>query len=539
MNERSRPWSVVLLPLVVGLALAVGFLLGSRALPGSKGDTRFFPFQRPHASDKLDEVLDLIDHNYVDTVNEGKLVDAVLEDMLQKLDPHSYYISAEDLQAAQEPLEGSFMGIGVEFALQRDTIVVISPVEGGPSAALGIRAGDRIISADGKPLANVKISNEGVMKALRGAEGSKVTIGVKRGSGKPFDVAITRGEIPINSVAVALLDHDSTGFIKLSRFARTTEEEFVRAATELQRKGMRRLVLDLRGNGGGYLNAAVGICEHLLPRGRTIVYTQGRTAPRKDYITDQDGRFSRLPLAVLIDEGSASASEIVAGAIQDNDRGTIVGRRSFGKGLVQEHVELPDHSAVRITTARYYTPSGRCIQRPYGGDIDYDEDLTARFDHGELMHPDSIKVDSTQRFTTVNGRTVFGGGGIIPDRFVPADTTDRSGYMAELFFSGALNQLAFDLADRRRAELQAYGSPEVFVARFQVSDQLLKELASQASTLGVREDAAALKRSARTIGDRLKAGIARNIWGDPGYYRTLLQGDSIYVAAREAVRAPH
>lgn len=539
MNERPRSWSILLLPLMTGLALAVGFLLGSRTAPKGGADQHFFSFHRSSPSDKLDEVLDLIDRNYVDTVNEDKLVDGVLEDMLQKLDPHSYYISAAELQAAQEPLEGSFMGIGVEFALQRDTIVVISPVEGGPSAALGIRAGDRIVSADGKPLAGVKITNEGVMKALRGSEGSKVTIGVKRGGAKPFEVTITRGEIPINSVAVSLLDRDSTGFIKLSRFARTTEEEFVRAALDLQRKGMKRLVLDLRGNGGGYLNAAVGICEHLLPRGRTIVYTEGRNAPRKDYITEKDGRFSGLPLAVLIDEGSASASEIVAGAIQDNDRGTIVGRRSFGKGLVQEHVELPDHSAVRITTARYYTPSGRCIQRPYGGNIDYDEDMTARFDHGEFMHPDSIKVDSTQRFTTVSGRTVFGGGGIIPDHFVPADTTDRTGYVAELFFSGALNQVAFDEADRQRSQLKAYGSPEAFDARYQVPARLLNELAAQATALGVRGEAKGLERSSALINERLKAGIARNIWGDAGYYRTLIGGDSIYVSARDALRSAH
>ncbi len=536
MERPARTWRTLLLPIALGLALAAGYLFGLRTAPARAGASGFFTFHHNGPSEKLDQVLDLIDRNYVDTINEDQLVDNVLEDMLQRLDPHSYYISSADLRAAQEPLEGSFMGIGVEFALQRDTIVVISPVEGGPSAALGIRAGDRIVSADGKSLAGVNISSEGVMKALRGEQGSKVTVGIKRGVAKPFDVTITRGEIPINSVAVALMDDDSTGFIKLSRFARTTEEEFVKASTELRRKGMRRLVLDLRGNGGGYLNAAVAICESLLPGGRSILYTQGRNAPRKDYMTMSNGPLADLPLAVLIDEGSASASEIVAGAMQDNDRATIVGRRSFGKGLVQEHVELPDHSAVRLTTARYYTPSGRCIQRPYGGDIDYDEDMSARFDHGEFIHPDSIKVDSTQRFRTVKGRTVFGGGGIIPDVFIPADTTERSAYLTELLFSGAMNQAAFEIADRQRDVLARIGGPERYDRSFHIDKSQLDVLTRTGKELGVHEDADGLQRSHRLIEERLKAGIARHIWGDAGYYRTLMASDSIYTAARNALK---
>lgn len=535
MNERSRSWTVVLFPLLLGLAIAAGFLVGERFGKPHVADHGLFSFHRERPSDKVDQVLELIDRNYVDTVHEDKLVDEVLQDMLQKLDPHSYYISAADLQAAQEPLEGSFMGIGVEFAIQRDTIVVISPVEGGPSAALGIRAGDRIVSADGKKLAGVKVSNEEVMKALRGPGGSKVTVSLMRSGRKPFDVTIERGEIPINSVAVAIIDPDGTGYIKLNRFARTTEEEFVKASKELIGQGMKRLVLDLRGNGGGYLIAATGICDQLLPAGRKILYTQGRTAPRKDYLSEGHGLLVDMPLAILIDEGSASASEIVSGAIQDNDRGLIIGRRSFGKGLVQEHVELEDHSAVRITTARYYTPSGRCIQRPYGNGIDYDEDMSHRFDHGELLHADSIHLDTSQKFTTLKGRTVFGGGGIMPDIFVPADTSERSAYLSELFFSGALNDFAFDIADRHRDRIKAFGQPASFASGYQVTALQLEELAKEAAAQGVRQDASGMQRSQHLIAERLKAAIARNIWGDAGYYRILIQGDSLYAKARSAI----
>jgi len=538
MSDQPKYRFAIFFPLILGFALSAGFFAGARFGKPRETQRGFFSFKHARPGDKVDQVLDLIDRQYVDTVQQDKLVDEVLQNMLQQLDPHSYYISAAELQAAQEPLEGSFMGIGVEFAIQHDTIVVISPVEGGPSAALGIRAGDRIVSADGKKLAGVKIGNEEVMKALRGPEGSKVTVGIKRGSAKAFDVAIERGEIPINSVAVALIDPDGTGYIKLNRFARTTHDEFVKAAKDLLGKGMKRLLLDLRGNGGGYLNAAIGICDEVLPEGREILYTQGRASPRKDYKSEGGGLLVDMPLAVLIDEGSASASEIVSGAIQDNDRGVIVGRRSFGKGLVQEHIELEDHSAVRITTARYYTPSGRCIQRPYGKGIDYDEDMSGRFDHGEMVNADSIHLDSTRKFATLKGRTVYGGGGIMPDVFVPADTAERSGYMSQLFFSGTINQFAFDMADAQREKLKAFGSPEAFVRSYQVTTEQLQALAVEAAKVGIKEDASGMARSKVVIAERLKAGIARNIWGEAGYYRVLLGTDPLYMKARASLEDP-
>lgn len=535
-DDKKSSWAVFY-PLMLGVAVAGGFYVGSHMSGSGTPQSRLFELRKNNPGAKVQQVLDLIDRQYVDTVQEGKLVDEVLQNMLQQLDPHSYYISAADLQAAEEPLEGSFMGIGVEFSIQRDTIVVVATIDGGPSAALGIRAGDRIVNADSVKLAGVGVTNDMVMKALRGPENTKVTVGIVRGGKKPFDVTITRGPIPINSLAVSIMDDDSTGYVKLSRFARTTHEEFVKATTELRKQGMKRLILDLRGNGGGYLNAAIGVCDELLAKGSGIVYTEGRASPRQDYKADGDGTLIDMPLAVLIDEGSASASEIVTGAIQDNDRGLVVGRRSFGKGLVQEQIGLRDKSAVRITTARYYTPSGRCIQRPYGKGIDYNDDLEERYIHGELLNIDSIHLDSSKAYSTRNGRTVYGGGGIMPDIFVPADTTDRSAYLSELFFSGALNRFSFDAADRHRASLKKFGDPEHFNKDYVITPAQLDALAKEAEGQGVKYDPKGLEASAPIIALRLKAGIARNIWGDSGYYRVLLSDDRIYERAKNALRA--
>ncbi|HQV50930.1 MAG: S41 family peptidase [Flavobacteriales bacterium] len=524
-------------PVLLAFALVAGLFIGRNMGSSSGGGLQVFN-REASPSDKVGQVIDLIDRQYVDTVEKNELVDEVLQHMLQRLDPHSYYISAAELSAAQEPLEGSFDGIGVEFAIQHDTVVVISPVEGGPSEALGIRAGDRIIKADSVVLAGVEVTNDQVMKNLRGPSGSEVTVLLLRnGRAKPFEVLIKRGKIPIHSVAATLMTDDGTGYIKLVRFAKNTHEEFLAAAEELTKQGMKRLVLDLRGNGGGFLNSAILLADEFLPDGNTIVYTQGRNSPRRDITATRDGSYEKLPLAVLIDEGSASASEIIAGAIQDNDRGAIVGRRSFGKGLVQEHVDLPDHSAVRLTTARYYTPSGRSIQKPYGKGIDYEDDFTARYEHGELLSADSIHLDSTRAFTTLGGRTVYGGGGVMPDLFVSADTSETSAFLSELFFSGTLNQFAFDVADRDRNKLLAYGSSKAFDARYNVSSPLFDELVDFAKKQGVASTASDIVRSRKTIGTRLKASIARNVWGNVGYYGSLLESDRIFQEADSMLRS--
>ncbi len=526
-------------PLLLSLALVAGLFIGRNMGGPVGGPLTLFQLRQPGAAEKLGQVLDLIDRQYVDTVQKEALVEEVLQEMLQRLDPHSYYISAAELSAATEPLEGSFDGIGVEFAIQRDTVVVVNPVEGGPSAQVGIRAGDRLLKADTVSLAGVGISNNGVMKQLRGPKGSKVTVLLaRRGRKEPIAVTITRGAIPINSVAAALLRPDGTGYIKLSRFAKNTHAEFLASADGLRARGMQRLVLDLRGNGGGYLNAAVDLADEFLPKGRVIVYTEGRRSPRRESVATARGGYEDIPLAVLIDEGSASASEIIAGALQDNDRALIVGRRSFGKGLVQEQVDLPDRSAVRITTARYYTASGRSIQKPYGRDVDYERDYEQRSSHGELYSADSIKLDSSQVFRTVGGRIVFGGGGVMPDRFVPADTAEGSRFLTDLFFSGALNQYAFDVADRDRQKLLAWGSASAFKARFTVTESLIDGLRKEAREQGITERPGELDRSRRQIITRLKAGVARNLWGDAGFYEVMLDSDSAFLRAAQELEGP-
>lgn len=532
-EQRRRPSPFY--PVLIALSLVAGLFIGRDMGASSSGPLTGFNLRKPSSSDKIGQVIDLIDAQYVDSVQKTKLVDEVLQDLLQRLDPHSYYISSAELRAAQEPLEGSFEGIGVEFSIQYDTVVVISPVEGGPSAAVGIRAGDRIISANAVRLAGVNITNDQVMKNLRGPKGSEVVVEIIRhGKPKPFQVTIERGKIPIHSVAASMLDDDGTGYIKLVRFAKNTHDEFVRAAAALKEKGMKRLVLDLRGNGGGFLNAAIDLSDEFLPSGRAIVYTEGRHSPRQDADATRAGGYEDIAIAVLIDEGSASASEIVAGAIQDNDRGLLVGRRTFGKGLVQEHVPLPDSSAVRITTARYYTPSGRSIQRPYGEGIDYMDDFEARASHGELLNVDSIRTDSTKMFRTLNGRTVYGGGGVMPDIFVPTDTLETSAYLSDLFFTGTLNQFAFTVADRERDRLLAkYRSSEDFARRYDVSEDLLAELDRFARKEGIEHRPADAQRSRASIAMRIKAGIARNVWGDDGYYRILLQKDRMYQRAKQ------
>jgi len=526
-------------PLLIVLALVGGLFIGRDMASSSSGPLTVFNLRQPSSSDKIGRVIDLIDAQYVDTVQKNALVDEVLQDLLQRLDPHSYYISAAEIRAAQEPLEGSFEGIGVEFAIQQDTVVVISPVEGGPSAGVGIRAGDRIVSANGEKIAGINITNDQVMKHLRGPKGSTVVVEIMRhGRPKPFEVTIERGKIPIHSVAATMLDDDGTGYIKLVRFAKNTHEEFQKAADALKEQGMKRLILDLRGNGGGFLNAAIDLADEFLPSGRAIVYTQGRHSPRQDADATKAGGYETIPLAVLIDEGSASASEIIAGAIQDNDRGWLVGRRTFGKGLVQEHVPLPDSSAVRITTARYYTPSGRSIQRPYGKGIDYMDDFEARASHGELLSMDSIPKDSSKVYRTLNGRTVYGGGGVVPDIFVPTDTLESSAYLTDLFFSGTLNQFGFNVADRERNNLLAqYKNSDDFARRYVVSNTLLTELDDFARKEGIDHRPADALRSREQIAMRLKAGIARNVWGNDGYYRILLQKDRTYQQARSELNA--
>jgi len=478
----------------------------------------------PYTTGKLNALLYHIDRQYVDDVDKKKLVDAAVVRILEELDPHSTYIPKEELEEVNEPLKGNFEGVGIQFNIIRDTIYVVDAISGGPSERLGIRAGDRIITIDGETVAGVSFKNSDVMKRLRGKKGSKVNVGIQRkGETDLLDFSITRDKIPIYSVEASYMASPTVGYIKVSRFSATTMKEFREKLDELKKAGMQDLILDLQGNGGGYLRTAIEMSDEFLGERKLLVYTEGRNAPREDTYATREGRFEKGKLVVLVDEGSASASEIVSGAVQDWDRGLIIGRRSFGKGLVQRPVMLPDGSAVRLTVSRYYTPSGRCIQKPYEEGVEaYQREKAERWKKGELTNPDSLHASDTLRYYTMNKRVVFGGGGIMPDVFVPIDTTYSSAYFGQLVRRGVLNTFALDHVDRKRAELLAsYPDPETFRTKFQVSPELMDALVANAEGEGVAPDPEGLERSRSLIELRLKALIARDLWNTSAYWQMI------------------
>jgi len=527
MREEKERNSGVYTPLFLALMLVAGLFIGNSLGKRNQGPILSFS-GGSSSSDKIAQVLDMIDSRYVDPVEKEELVDAVLDDLLQQLDPHSDYITSAEFAEMQAPLTGSFEGIGVEFQIQRDTVVVIDPVDGGPSESAGILAGDRFLIADGTKLHGKEVSNKVVQETLRGPKRSKVSVQVYRPSTQAeFEVQITRGKIPINSVVSSFMLDAEIGYLKLIRFANTTADEFEQATDRLLGAGMSKMILDLRGNGGGYLHIAEFLADEFLERGKLIVYTQGKSHPRKDVFAKNNGKLKDIELVVLIDEGSASASEVLAGALQDNDRGMIVGRRSFGKGLVQDQAELLDQSAIRLTTARYYTPSGRSIQKPYGEGIDYESDYQARQDRGGSLTGDSIQQDTTEQFKTVGGRIVYGGGGITPDVFVPIDTSGGSVFLTELFFTGLMRQFSFDQADTKRNEFGHYQNAETFARQYTVPQSMVDELVAYAEQEGLKADPLDLERSREQILLRLKANIARNVWGTDGFYPIILQGDNM------------
>ena len=535
MNQNQNSSKILIYyPLLLAGMLVLGIYLGSYFTSGSSETISFFPKKSVNSADKIGQIINFIDREYVDTVAKNNLINKAIAAILEDLDPHSYYISAEELASYTEPLEGNFDGIGVEFLIQADTVRVVSAIEGGPSEELGIMAGDKIIGVDGENIAGVEIKNEDVVKHLKGPRGTTVNVEILRNK-KVIPFTITRGTIPINSVVTSQLLDNTTGYIKISRFARTTYDEFMSHMGRLRAEGMEDIVLDLRGNGGGYLNAAVQISEEFLQKGQLVVYTEGKASPKRSYYASKSGEYSEMPLAILINEGSASASEILAGAIQDNDRGLIIGRRSFGKGLVQEHLSLPDHSALRLTVARYYTPTGRSIQKPYGKGVDYEDDYEIRFEHGEMMYQDSIVFPDSLKYTTPGGRTVYGGGGIMPDIFVGIDTVGASQYLSIVSYQGLLNQFGFDYADGHRIALQNYTSYKDFKQRFEITDDLLKDFVSYSSEKGIEADDKGIRTSKEVLKIRIKAYIARNIWGNDGYYSIMNQDDNVLKEAQIAL----
>lgn len=465
-----------------------------------------------------------ISNLYVDKVDEGKLVEAAIIRMLEELDPHSTYSDPEEVKRLNEPLQGNFDGIGIQFNMATDTLFVIQPVSGGPSEKVGILAGDRIIQVNDTVIAGVKMSTEDVMRRLRGPKGSKVNVKVQRnGVNELLPFTIKRDKIPVYSLDATYMVNSTTGYIRISRFAATTGDEFRTALHKLQSQGMKDLILDLQGNGGGYLNAAIEVCDQLLGKKELIVYTEGRRNPRSEFEAKGDGDFLNGRLVVLVDEYSASASEIVTGAIQDWDRGIVVGRRTFGKGLVQRPIDLPDGSMIRLTVARYYTPSGRCIQKPYESVKQYNRDLIERYNRGEMLSADSIHFpDSLKARTLKLGRTVYGGGGIMPDYFVPIDTTMYTDYYLSLRDKGAIVQLNLKLIDRHRAAWKKkYKTFERFDRDFQVTDAMLDELVALGKVNGATYSEEQYRIALPLIKTQLKALIARDLWDMNEYFRVI------------------
>ena len=473
---------------------------------------------------KLATTLYLIDNFYVDTANTDKLTEDAIIAALKELDPHSAYISKKDVEKANEPLVGSFEGIGVTFQLIRDTITVISPTAGGPSEKVGIMAGDQFIKIDGEECTGKKVDNEYVQKHLRGKKGTKVTVSVKRGNDPELlDFEIIRDKIPLNSINASYMLDSHIGYIKLDRFAQESTKEFKEAFAKLQVQGMQSLIFDLRGNTGGYLNTAIELVDQFLSEDKLIVFTEGIHSPRQEWRSTKDGLYTTGKLVVLIDEGSASASEIFSGAIQDHDRGVVIGRRSFGKGLVQRPFNLPDGSQIRLTTSRYHTPSGRCIQRPYENGVEeYAKELTKRLEHGEYFHADSIHFPDSLKYKTDGGRTVYGGGGIMPDIFIPVDTSFNSKLYTNLVRKGALNRFTTDHALKHRDDIKAeYGDFKNFNKKFEVGQDLVEGLKKAAEEAKVEWNDEQFKRSEKFILLQMKALIARNVWETQQYYEVM------------------
>ena len=529
----NRPKFYVYLPIVFALVLILGIFIGSIFSFNNKQGAISINLNNRY--NKIDEILRYIQQEYVDTVNNDQLVENAIVSILQNLDPHSSYITAEELQSNNEPLKGNFEGIGIEFNVLDDTIRVISAIPGGPAEAAGVQAGDKIIMVNGKNVAGIKITNKDVMEKLKGKGKTKVKIGVKRRDiSQLIDFTVTRGTIPIYSIDIAYMVNASTGYIKISRFAATTYDEYISAFVKLKKKGMKQLIIDLRGNGGGYLNSSVEIADEFLSVGKEIVYTQGKARPHKGYKATRKGSFESGKLIVLIDDGSASASEILAGAIQDNDRGTIVGRRSFGKGLVQEQSEFTDGSAMRLTIARYYTPTGRCIQKSYGDGLQaYNNEEYKRYLGGELEYADSMKIADSLKFKTPAGKIVYGGGGITPDVFVPLDTAGRSHYLNEVSYKGLINNFAFSYADKQRKKLKEYKTFQNFNTYFVITTAVFDEFVAYTKKNKIVINAKQIKTSEELIKTQLKALIARNIWNNEGYYPVIQSRDNVLKKAIE------
>nr|WP_310747832.1 S41 family peptidase [uncultured Alistipes sp.] len=527
----------IILPAVVACSLVAGVLLGGLVFRTSRPVVRRPALTAP-GSDKINRLLSLIGTQYVDSVSIDSLTERVIPLILDELDPHSTYLSAQDLSRAKESIEGEFDGIGVVFNMATDTVIVLNVGNSGPSAKAGIQAGDRIVTVNDTVVAGIKMPQDSVVKRLRGPRGSQVTLGIQRAGVKdlvPF--VVTRDAIPIKSIVAAYMIRPETGYIKFEQFSMNAHKELAEAIARLKEQGMKKLILDVRGNPGGLLDQAILISREFLPKGKMIVYTQDRDGNREIEYSEGNGKFMDEELVVLIDENSASASEILAGALQDNDRGTIIGRRSFGKGLVQNQIPFPDGSAVRLTVARYYTPTGRSIQKPYSnGREDYYNELLSRYQHDEMFSADSIHFADSLKYTTESGRVVYGGGGIMPDIFVPVDTTDMTPYFREVAGRSILYKFTLEFSDRYRGQLNKIRSLEELDRFFDRQPNLLNEFVSYAAKAGVAPKPAEIERSKAILLAQLKAYIGRNTeLEDNAFYHEIQGIDNVIARSIEVL----
>lgn len=506
-------------PLLLSLCIVIGILIGMFYTNQYSGN-RLSIINT--TSNKINDLLRIIDDHYVDTVNMTNLIEDAMPQILSDLDPHSVYIKAKDAEESMTDIKGSFSGIGVSFTIQEDTIHIINVIKGGPSEKVGLLAGDRIVTIDGEEFVGKEITSEESMKRLKGEKGTEVKLGIKRmGEKELLDFTIIRGDIPIHSVEASYMITPELGYIKVTKFSETTYPEMLVALARLGQEGFKGLIIDLRGNGGGIMQTAIQMANIFLPKGKLIVYTEGRNSPREEYISDGRGAFAHLPLVVLIDESSASASEIFAGAIQDNDRGTVIGRRSFGKGLVQQPIEFRDGSILRLTIARYYTPSGRCIQKPYenGHNEEYENDLMERYERGEFFSEDSIHQEGPQ-FKTLLGRNVYGGGGIMPDIFIPEDTSDITSYYKEAVISGLIHQYALKFTDSHRKILEEKESVNDMIIYLK-QQNILADFAKFAQERGLRRRALMLYQSRKLFERNIFGNIISNAKDTERFYEYL------------------
>ena len=529
MSSKKNSAFQIRLPLLLTVAVAAGILIGATMADGSSTKNNLISGYL-----KFKEILTYVQHDYVDEVDTDELVETAINKMLEKLDPHSVYIPAKDLELAKSQLEGEFEGIGIEFNIIRDTIYVVAPLSGGPSEEAGLSSGDKIVKVDGEVVAGIGVDNRKVYELLRGKKGTEVKLGIKRrNAGDMLDFTIVRDKIPQESVDASYMVDDEVGYIKVGRFAATTYDEFRAALEDLKSKGMKKLVLDLQDNPGGYMDRAINIVDELLSGNKMIVYTEGKQ-PRynSEARAYREGIFEDQPIIVLIDEGSASASEIVSGALQDNDRALIVGRRSFGKGLVQMPIPLDDGSELRLTISRYYTPSGRSIQKPYeSGAKEYGMDISNRFDHGELINEDSIHFDDSLKYETSKGRTVYGGGGIMPDYFVPLDTTNaRNKFLLGLYSTNVAREYALLYYEDNKGKLEKMEYQDYY-DNFEVTDKMLNKIASMTKEAGAKYEEKDFEAAKDRLREQMKGLIARSVWGNEGAYPIYNKSNRIFQEA--------